>query len=235
MLDLDPYDSLMLAPAVRALFGGSGFYNVGDWSGGATSVAAACRRLVERHLDLLPPAAGATLLDAGCGLGAGTELAAQRLPHARVLGINLSVRQLAQASRRVACAAMDATALAIASRSIDCAISVEAALHFRSRRAFFSELARVLRPGGVVVMSDIYVRSRKWDGAWSMSDEEFDCAELARALFECGFHIDALHDITDATWLPFADYVERQGNPSLAASLRAAGATYVLTRFRAVS
>jgi hypothetical protein len=34
---------------------------------------------------------------------------------------------------------------------------VEAAFHFRSRRAFFEECYRVLRPGGVLTMSDIAV------------------------------------------------------------------------------
>jgi cyclopropane fatty-acyl-phospholipid synthase-like methyltransferase len=34
-------------------------------------------------------------------------------------------------------------------------ISVEAAFHFASRRAFFEECVRVLRPGGVLTMSDI--------------------------------------------------------------------------------
>ena len=37
-------------------------------------------------------------------------------------------------------------------------ISVEAAFHFRSRKAFFDECHRVLRPGGVLSMSDISVR-----------------------------------------------------------------------------
>jgi SAM-dependent methyltransferase len=39
--------------------------------------------------------------------------------------------------------------------SIDGVISVEAAFHFASRRAFFEECVRVLRPGGVLTMSDI--------------------------------------------------------------------------------
>jgi SAM-dependent methyltransferase len=49
----------------------------------------------------------------------------------------------------------DAARLPIADGTADGIISVEAAFHFSSRRAFFEQCYRVLRPGGVVTMSDI--------------------------------------------------------------------------------
>jgi SAM-dependent methyltransferase len=49
----------------------------------------------------------------------------------------------------------DACRLPIADVSLDGVISVEAAFHFSSRRAFFEECVRVLRPGGVLTTSDI--------------------------------------------------------------------------------
>ena len=54
--------------------------------------------------------------------------------------------------------AADAVRLPFADGSLDGIISVEAAFHFRSRKAFFAECYRVLRPGGVLSMSDIAVQ-----------------------------------------------------------------------------
>jgi SAM-dependent methyltransferase len=51
----------------------------------------------------------------------------------------------------------DATRLPFAPGHADGVISVEAAFHFRSRAAFFSEARRILKPGGILTMSDVAV------------------------------------------------------------------------------
>jgi cyclopropane fatty-acyl-phospholipid synthase-like methyltransferase len=52
----------------------------------------------------------------------------------------------------------DAVRLPVAAGAVDGVISVEAAFHFSSQKAFFAECHRVLRPGGVLSMSDISIR-----------------------------------------------------------------------------
>jgi erythromycin 3''-O-methyltransferase len=140
-----------------------GWLNLGLWEGpGAEDEAEdACRRLV-RTLALALPAGG-TILDVGNGLGTQDRLIAEAVRPRRLVAVNITEWQLAAGRDRLKRAAAapvagDAVRLPVADGTVDGVISVEAAFHFRSRRAFFDECYRVLRPGGVLSMSDISIR-----------------------------------------------------------------------------
>jgi SAM-dependent methyltransferase len=99
----------------------------------------------------------------GNGLGTQDPLIAELVRPRRLIAVNITAWQLAAGRDRLRQAAAgpvagDAARLPIASGSLDGLISVEAAFHFRSRKAFFDECYRVLRPGGVLTMSDISVQ-----------------------------------------------------------------------------
>ncbi len=137
-----------------------GWLNLGLWEGpGAEDEAdAACRRLVQTVAAALPQAG--VILDVGNGLGTQDPVIAEVLHPRRLVAVNITEWQLSVGRDRLREAAAlgvagDATALPIADRSVDGVISVEAAFHFRSRRAFFDECFRVLKPGGVLSISDI--------------------------------------------------------------------------------
>ncbi|HTT51106.1 MAG TPA: methyltransferase domain-containing protein [Streptosporangiaceae bacterium] len=142
-----------------------GWLNLGLWRGPGTEDEAveACQRLVRTVASALPT--GGVILDAGNGLGTQDPLIAGQVEPRRLLALNVTEWQLAAGRGRLREAAAapvagDAARLPVAAAAVDGIISVEAAFHFRSRAAFFAECARVLRPGGVLTMSDI--ATQRW-------------------------------------------------------------------------
>ena len=139
-----------------------GWLNLGLWEGPGCEDEAgpACRRLVQTVAAALPEAG--VILDIGNGLGTQDPVIAEVLRPRRLVAVNITEWQLSAGRDRLREAAAlgvvgDATRLPIADQSIDGVISVEAAFHFRSRRAFFDECFRVLRPGGALSISDIAI------------------------------------------------------------------------------
>jgi SAM-dependent methyltransferase len=140
-----------------------GWLNLGLWEGPGTEDEAeeACVRLVRTIASALPH--DGVILDAGNGLGTQDPLIAGQVRPRRLLAVNITEWQLAAGRDRLRAAAAapvtgDAAQLPVAAGTIDGIISVEAAFHFRSRADFFAECARVLRPGGVLTISDIAVQ-----------------------------------------------------------------------------
>jgi len=140
-----------------------GWLNLGLWEGPGSEDEAedACRRLVTTLALALP--AGGIILDAGNGLGTQEPVIAEVASPRRLVAVNITEWQLVAGRSRLneaaaAAVAGDAARLPIADETVDGVISVEAAFHFRSRKAFFEECYRVLRPGGVLSISDIAVQ-----------------------------------------------------------------------------
>jgi ubiquinone/menaquinone biosynthesis C-methylase UbiE len=94
------------------------------------------------------------VLDVGCGTGEGTLFLAREFPQARIRGLDLSEEMLAQARAkvgldpegRVAFKLGDAAHLPYPDASFDLVAQL-------NLPPFFSELARVLRPGGHVIVA----------------------------------------------------------------------------------
>lgn len=227
------YDAAILDAGARALYDGTGFFNVGDWQDGPAGLGEAARRLVGLHLAVDPPTAARavrTVLDVGCGLGAGAAMMADHYPDAMVVGANLSPAQLAHAAREVPAArfaAMNGVRLALADGSVDRLHCIEAAFHFDSRDAFLAEAARVLKPGGKAVLTDITFR-RSYGGGEPKANVWEGEAEYRRRCEAAGLNVDQLTDITRRTLLPFFRYLNDKGFGAQAAHQRRAMAAYYL-------
>ena len=141
-----------------------GWLNLGLWEGDGSDpdeAPVAVRRLVESLADPLPR--GGDVLDVGNGLAEQDPVIAEVVNPRSLTALNITRSQLVVGRPRLQAAGAhpvnaDATRLPLRDGSFDGLISVEAAFHFPSRARFFAEAARVLRPGGVLTMSDIPVR-----------------------------------------------------------------------------
>ena len=157
---------------------GDSWLNVGLWcspGGTTTSYSAAATALAIQlgeaaELRALPP--GALCVDAGCGLGDGSMLWAKQAPQATFMGVNLCRPQLEQAAevaaarglRNISFSFESATQLPLENGAADAVVALESAFHFDTRKRFFEEAARVLKPGGVFAAADIVMSQRGF--AW---------------------------------------------------------------------
>lgn len=128
--------------------------------------------LVGARLDLRP---GQRLLDVGCGAGVPAIRLGQRV-EAEIVGVTISHWQVREATRRVNGAGLrgqvriehgDAAALAFPDGSFDAVLALESLPHAVDRGQWLSEMRRVLRPGGRLVLTDFTHRE-------PLTDEEAD-------------------------------------------------------------
>lgn len=200
------YHEIISNPAMRALFEGSDYFNVGLWDGGIPGQTEACDRMVDA-LAASIPTRPRLILDIGCGLGSGTRRLAARFDEALVVGINISLEQLIHASAHGLghAIASDAARLGIASGVADAIVACESAQHFDTRAAFLAEALRVLRPGGRISLADMLFVDRAPVGEWMLPARNTVVTPegYAALLAAAGFVDVEVRDVTAISWRPF--------------------------------
>ena len=110
-----------------------------------------------RYLFARTFAQGAAVLDAGCGAGYGADFLATAGAR-RVIGIDNAPDAIARAGRcyrqpNLAFAAMDAARLGFPDAAFDLIVSFEVIEHLADQEGYLAELARVLKPQGLLLLS----------------------------------------------------------------------------------
>jgi cytosine/adenosine deaminase-related metal-dependent hydrolase/ubiquinone/menaquinone biosynthesis C-methylase UbiE len=116
--------------------------------------------LEERLLPaLLPPIAGADILDAGCGTGRWLHRLEALAPHS-LIGCDASQAMLHRARQKLSATTIlhrsTASALPCFDRSCDLVLASFVLSYIDDLPAFAAECARILKPGGHVLLSDLH-------------------------------------------------------------------------------
>ncbi|MEV6315560.1 methyltransferase domain-containing protein [Streptomyces sp. NPDC051776] len=152
-----------LSGLLTELFGGSlheGYWRSPD---DPATMAEASRQLTDLLTEKLQVKPGDRVLDLGCGSGA-PSIRLARTTGAQVVGITNSAVQIEAAVRngqeaglgdRVSFICADATVLDFEAESFDAVLMIESIFHLPDRLGALREVARVLRPGGRVALTDL--------------------------------------------------------------------------------
>jgi ubiquinone/menaquinone biosynthesis C-methylase UbiE len=103
---------------------------------------------------------GRRVLDVGCGKGRFARVLVERYPRASMVGLDLAEAMLRHVPGGVSACAGSMTALPFPSGAFDCAYATESLEHAVDIEAAVSELCRVVRPGGRIVIID--KNAQKW-------------------------------------------------------------------------
>ena len=139
------------------------------------------------------------IIDLGCGTGVGAAALRRRFPRARVVAVDLALGMTRQARRgqrfwrRFDCLCADACALPLKAQSVDLVFSNLMVHSCDDPAALFTQVQRVLRPGGLLLFSSLGPDTlHELRSAWAAADTQShvsafaDMSQLGAAISHAG-------------------------------------------------
>lgn len=154
---------------------------------------------------------GQHVLDVGCGIGGTTRYIAGHIG-CQVTGIDLTPEYISAAKNlteltnlddKVSFKVASALAMPFDNETFDAAITIHVAMNIPERVAFYSEIARVMKPGTTLCIFDVMKKndeSLAFPVPWALSQETSHLTtpeEMRTLLVEAGFEIVEIEDRTD--------------------------------------
>jgi malonyl-CoA O-methyltransferase len=177
-----------MQPSPRVLSAPDGYRLWAPSYGAETAVSELDRQATER---LTPDLSGRSLLDAGCGTGRRLREAATR--GALGVGVDLVEAMLRRGRESTSpaphVAAADVCALPFPAAAFDVVWCRLVIGHLADARAAYGELSRVLRPGGVLVVTDFHPSAARAGHARTFRDAQGSCFAVEHHVHEVEEHL----------------------------------------------
>lgn len=183
------------------------YFTWGVWDAETRTYDEALENLIRRIVVRGQISEGMRVLDVGCGTGA-SSIDIHKLTGASVTGIDIVPEALEYGEKQVAnqglsdavkLQRMSATQLAFEDQTFDVITAIDCCCHFDTREDFLRQAARVLRPGGRLVLLDIVevddakgfgrtVLRRLLMKQWNIhANNRYGATELTRRIVGAGF------------------------------------------------
>jgi O-methyltransferase StaMB len=221
------YDRLTLSAMNDGTFNPNVHIGYWDTPDSEASIEEAMDRLTDVFIERMRVDASSHVLDLGCGVGGpGLRVVAQT--GARVTGISISEEQIKTANRLAAEAGVaaravfqhgDAMKLPFPDESFDAVMALESICHMPDRQQVLTEVCRVLRPGGRLVLTDVFERFPRKEVRHPGIDKfcrdlmstTADIDDYIALLHRSGLRVRAIVDVTEQTTLRLAEELAKLG------------------------
>ncbi|MEV7425271.1 methyltransferase domain-containing protein [Streptomyces sp. NPDC091212] len=215
------YDRLTLSAMHDGSFNPNVHIGYWDTPDSRATIEEAMDRLTDVFTDWLKVDGSSHVLDLGCGVG-GPGLRVVAHTGARVTGISISEEQIKTANRLAAEAGLadravfqhgDAMKLPFAEGSFDAVMALESLCHMPDRQQVLTDVARVLVPGGRIVLTDVFERHPRKAVRHPGIDKfcrdlmstTADIDDYVALLHRSGLRLRGILDITEQTTLRLAE------------------------------
>lgn len=147
----------------------NGYLNFGLWENGISEYVKAAENLVQRMGNILGLNESSKLLDVAPGMGTQDIYLLENFSPRSIDGLDVTWKHIEHGRRRSREAGAEdrlrfhhgtAIELPFPDESFTHVLSIEGPEHFDTREKFLHEARRVLKPGGVIAMSDFIVKNK---------------------------------------------------------------------------
>ena len=215
------------------LFGDKPYANYGYWPRPGMTIDEACDAMTDLMAQELGLGGDDELLECGCGYGASALYLGSTYRPRRIVGLDVTQVRIDEGTALMATKGLsdivtlqcgDATHLSFEDGSFTKMMAIECAFHFNTRADFFREAFRVLKPGGVIAMTDIvpspdiniadYSQEQlreflSADAKYICDANIYDVAEYEKLMGEAGFDPVKIYSIKKEVVIQFAEHLER--------------------------